>query len=101
MSKKVKVAEVNDINEGEGRVVQVDGKAIALFRSEGGFYAIDNVCAHRGGPLGEGSLDGDVVVCPWHGWEYNIKTGVSPANPATKVLCFKVAVEGSDVMIEV
>ena len=54
------------------RELQLDGKVIALANVGGKLYAINNVCLHRGGPLGEGELGGQVVTCPWHGWQYDV-----------------------------
>jgi|SRR3972149_7746713 len=98
---KTKVAETSDLAPGQGKVVQVSGKAIALFNADGRFYAVDNTCLHRGGPLGEGELDGTIVTCPWHGWQYDVTTGAHAANPGVKVDCFPVSVEGSGVFVEV
>ncbi|HEY1860713.1 MAG TPA: Rieske 2Fe-2S domain-containing protein [Gemmataceae bacterium] len=68
----------------------------------GAFYAIDNTCTHRGGPLGEGALKGDIVEWPWHGAQFNVMTGAVTAPPArTGVRSFSVKVEGSDVLVEV
>jgi nitrite reductase (NADH) small subunit len=64
MSRRVLVGQTADVPAGEGRVVDVDGRAVALFNVDGAFYALENACAHRGGPLGEGDLDGTVVVYP-------------------------------------
>lgn len=62
--------------EGEGRVLFLEnGQEVAIFCVEGQWYAIDNSCPHEGGPLGEGELEGDIVTCPWHGWQFNVKTG--------------------------
>src|SRR3989338_334650 len=97
----VEVAKVKDVKEGEGKVVSANGKEIALFNVGGQFHAIDNTCVHRGGPLGEGTLDGDTVTCPWHGWKFNVKTGVSPVNPAAKVETYNVKVEGDEVKVAV
>src|SRR5207245_179427 len=62
--------------------LQAEGLSIALFNVEGSFYAIDNTCTHRGGPLGEGELKGDTVACPWHGAHFNVKTGAVTVPPA-------------------
>ena len=78
------------------------GSSIALFNVEGTFYAIDNTCTHRGGPLGEGELKGDTVECPWHGAHFNVKTGAVTVPPAPSgVRSFPVKVEGSEVLVEV
>ena len=95
----VKVAEKKDVPVGEGRCVDANGKIIALFNVGGTFYAIDNTCVHREGPLGEGSLEGAVVTCPWHGWQYDVTTGVSPVNPTAKVPSFPVKIEGEIVYV--
>ncbi len=100
MAKTIKVAQVSDLSPGEGRVVQAEGQPLALFNVGGTFYAIHNTCLHRGGPLGEGELNGSVVTCPWHGWQYDVTTGANVRNPAVKVAAFKVRVEGSDILVE-
>ena len=96
----VTVANVNDVKEGEGKTVEANGKTIALFNVDGKFYAIDNTCVHSGGPLGEGVCDGKMGTCPWHGWKYDVTTGVSPVNPQAKVATFEVQVEGEDVKVK-
>ena len=102
MSKMVKVAQTDELSPGSGKVVEADGRSIALFNVEGTFYAIDNTCSHRGGPLGEGELNGESVTCPWHGANFNVKTGAVTGPPAgTGVRTFAVKVEGSDVLVEV
>jgi len=101
MGKPVKVAETTDLNPGEGKVVEVEGKTLALFNVDGTYYAIDNTCLHRGGPLGEGELEEKVVTCPWHGWRYNVTTGANVNNPAVKVSSFPVTVEGTTVFVEI
>ena len=101
MGKLAKVGETSDLAPGQGKVVEVDGKAIGLFNVDGTFYALDNTCLHRGGPLGEGDLDGKTVTCPWHGWQYDVSTGLNVANPSVKMTCFPVKVDGSGVFVEV
>ena len=100
MSRRVRVAEAVDIPAGEGRVVDAEGKALALFNVGGAFYALDNACSHRGGPLGEGDLDGTMVVCPWHAWRWDVKTGANANNPAVKMACFPVSLDGGAVYVE-
>ncbi len=90
-----------EVEPGKGKVVSVGGKDVALFNVNGEFFAISNTCLHRGGPLGEGVIENDIVTCPWHGWQWNIKTGVNAMNPSTKVSTFQVKVEGTDVMVAV
>lgn len=90
-----------ELQEGRGKVVQASGKAIALFKCGGSVYAIDNTCKHRGGPLGEGELEGCVVTCPLHGWQYDVKTGACETTPGQRVEKYKVVVEGGDVKVDV
>ena len=77
-----------------------DGRELALFNVGGKFYCLDNVCPHRGGPLAEGTLDGNVVTCPWHGWRFDVTTGVSPVVPTAKVEKFDCVIEGNDVKVK-
>lgn len=98
---RVKVATTADIPAGEGRVVEAGAKTLALFNVEGKYYALDNTCLHRGGPLGEGDLDGRVVTCPWHGWRWDVTTGANVNNPAVAVACFPVTVEEGAIFVEI
>ncbi len=101
MASRVKVAETSEIAPGTAKVVTVNNKKIAVFNLNGAFFAIDDACTHRGGPLSEGSIDGDSVTCPWHGATFNIKTGEADGPPApTGVACYPVTVSGSDIQIE-
>ena len=100
MALLTKVAEASDVAPGQGKVVEVQGKTLALFNIDGTFYAIDNTCRHRGGPLGEGEVDGTVVICPWHGWRWDVTTGANAANAAIKIGCYPVTVDGGSVFVE-
>jgi len=84
----VAVAHADGIAVGQGRTVVVHGEAVAIFRGTSGWFAIDDACTHEDAPLGEGRLDGDVVVCPYHDWRYNIRTGACETDPARPVGCF-------------
>ena len=95
----VRVAATADIPAGHGKTVEVEGKKIAVFNSDGVFYAIDDTCKHRGGPLGEGELDGTTVTCPWHGWTYDITSGACNDDPSVCVDTYEVKVEGDSVMV--
>lgn len=96
-----KVAKVSEIPAGAGKVVEAGGKTIAVFNCEGTFYAIDNTCKHRGGPLGDGSLSGTTVTCPWHGWEYDVAKGTCALDPSVSVQTFPVTVEGDEIVVSV
>src|SRR5213082_2440139 len=78
----VRTAKTNEITPGTIREFQVEGKAVALANVGGKYYAINNTCLHRGGPLGQAVMNGVVVTCPWHGWQYDVTTGKVKQNPA-------------------
>jgi nitrite reductase/ring-hydroxylating ferredoxin subunit len=101
MSQWVRVASVNELSPGQCKTVHAAGKAIALSNVEGVFYAIDDVCAHHGGPLGEGTLEGTTITCPWHHWQYDVTTGKGTVNPQMNVDAYRLKVEGDDVLVEI
>ncbi len=100
MGEFVRVASVDDVKPGHGMVAEVNGKALAVFNVGGQFHVIDNTCVHRGGPLGEGELEANVVTCPWHGWQFNVTTGACVNNPSAQVQIYPVRVDGSDVKVQ-
>jgi nitrite reductase (NADH) small subunit len=97
---RVRVASIGDVPAGQALVVQASGQSLALVNVDGAFYALDNTCLHRGGPLGEGELEGRVLVCPWHAWRWDVTTGANVNNPAVKVACFPVSVDRGEVFVE-
>lgn len=100
MSELVRIAKIDEVEEGKGMVVEAGGKCLALFKMDGAFHVIDNTCLHRGGPLGEGDVEGDTVSCPWHGWEYNVKTGHCLTNPSSHVRSYPTVVEDGEVKVD-
>ena len=94
-----KAAKLSEIPAGSIKEVQVAGQTIALANVGGAFYAINNTCLHRGGPLGEGQLEGKVVTCPWHGWQYDVTTGKTVQNPNAGVGCYATEVRGDEVYV--
>ena len=102
MAEFIKVAKTAEIEPGAARLVEVNGKQIALFNVEGQFFAIDNTCSHRGGPLAEGEVSGHVVTCPWHQGRFDLRTGevVGPP-PQQAVTRYGVRVTGGDIEVEV
>jgi NAD(P)H-dependent nitrite reductase small subunit len=97
----VKVAKVSEISPGRGKTVTAGGRELALFNVGGTFFAIDDACRHRGGSLGEGELDGEIVTCPLHAWTYDVKSGECFDDPECAVERYTVKVEGDDVLVEV
>ena len=96
----VRVGKASDIPAGRAEVFDVEDRKIAVFRLDDGFYAIEDICTHDGGPLAEGEIEEDEVICPRHGSRFNIKTGAVLTLPAvTPVECFPVRVEGNELFI--
>jgi nitrite reductase (NADH) small subunit len=85
-----------------GKVVEAEaeGVEICLANSNGELSALDNICPHRQGPLGQGWLEGESVVCPWHSWTFSLKTGEAEYPAHERVDVFPVRVEGEDVLID-
>ncbi len=101
MARLVKVADTTHLLPGKATAVEIEGNRIAVFNVGGTFYAIDDTCPHAGGPLSEGQVDGEKVVCPWHDAAFDLKTGDVLSPPAFEgVKSYKVVVEGDAVKVE-
>jgi len=100
MPEFVRVASVGEMFPGEMKTVEVNGRQIVLANVGGEIVAFGNECTHRGGPLGDGDLDGRAVTCPWHAWRWDVTTGANVNNPAVRVACFPVAVENGAVYVD-
>ena len=83
------------------REVEFEGRVYALFNVDGQISAIDGICPHQGGPLADGPLEGTTVTCPWHGWQFDVRTGKTPLGPKIKQTVYEVQVEGQDVLVGV
>ena len=99
MAKFTKVCSKNEIEEGKGKVVEIDGKEIAVLNYKGKFFAISNACAHMQGPIGEGECNDGKVTCPWHGWEYELESGKNTFDENIKLDTYEVKIEGGDVLV--
>ena len=98
----VEVAKTTEIEDQSAKCVEVEGKRIAVFNLAGEFYAIDDTCTHQGGSLSEGLVEGEDVECPWHGAQFNIKSGLVTADPAHKdVDKYTLRVTGDTIEVEV
>jgi nitrite reductase (NADH) small subunit/3-phenylpropionate/trans-cinnamate dioxygenase ferredoxin subunit len=103
MSEFQTVCRVADLVEGEGRTVEVGGKLIAVFRTEGQYYAIDDICPHMGASLSGGWVEKGVVTCPWHAWRFRLTDGVWADYPKGKVQvgCYPIRVVNDEVQVQV
>jgi nitrite reductase (NADH) small subunit len=88
-------------SENQAREFAVGARMICVANVNGVITAMDNVCLHRGGPLGQGTISHGKLVCPWHGWEFDPKTGAACHNPAARLNVYPVRIEGNDVLIEI
>ena len=102
MSEFVRVANVTEIPLGGRKLVDIDGRAIAIFNIDGQLCAIDDVCTHDGGPLADGQLHGREIECPRHGARFDVCTGAALCMPAFEpVATHEVKVVGDDVLVRV
>jgi nitrite reductase (NADH) small subunit/3-phenylpropionate/trans-cinnamate dioxygenase ferredoxin subunit len=101
MSSYITVAKVGQIPPGTCKSIEVRGVLIALCNVEGRVYALDNTCPHAGGPIGEGTLTGELITCPWHGWRFNVRTGERPENPDFKLARCQVRIEDEEVQVAI
>lgn len=91
---------VADLPEGKGKECVVGERIVALFKLGEEVVAVDGICAHAGGPIAQGMLRDGVVTCPWHGWQYNVRTGQHQLNPRICLATFPVEVEDGQVYVE-
>jgi len=97
----VDVARAADLPPGQVIEVFVGGRPYAICNLEGAFYALDGACIHHGGPLGQGRLDGAHLVCPYHLWAFDCRTGQYDRDPAHRVASYPVQVRDGQIFIEV
>ena len=122
MSQLVLVASVSELDEGDRKIVDVDGTSIGVFNIDGEYYALENLCAHQGGPVCTGKQQGALlgefeepgkrvreyfsedipaIACPWHGWEYDVRTGKHLGDPEISIETFEVVQDGGELFVEV
>jgi len=99
---RARCGRADEIPPGGSKVVKIKEHRVALFNWEGEILALDNTCPHQGGPLGEGYLEeSGVVSCPWHGWTFDLRTGISPIDPDVRVRSFPVRLEAGEIIVEI
>jgi nitrite reductase/ring-hydroxylating ferredoxin subunit len=101
MADFLKVASLSDLPAGSAKTVEVGGTSIALYNVDGQVHATANTCPHRGGSLGEGSLAGGIIACPWHAFEYEVSSGRCLTNPNLQLGCYPVKLEGQDILVQI
>jgi nitrite reductase/ring-hydroxylating ferredoxin subunit len=80
-------------------MVQLNGKEVAIFLVDGSYYALDNACPHAGGPLADGFLEGSVVTCPWHMWQFDVRNGACTFDESICVDSYQVRVDGEAILL--
>jgi nitrite reductase/ring-hydroxylating ferredoxin subunit len=91
----------HEFQDGKGRAFNAGGRTVAVFRSQGKFYAISNKCIHKGASMCEGDItpDGKYVRCPWHNWSFDLSTGVNPLNGEERQRTYQVEVKDGAVVL--
>ncbi len=113
----IKVCKADDVSPGNQKIVDVNGMSVGIFNIDGGYYALLNICPHRGAALCEGPQCGTtqktndyefiygekdaVVRCSWHGWEFDIRSGAFLADNKIKAKTFEVSVSDNDVFVHI
>ncbi len=100
MAEFVRVASVSEIPPGTGKEVTVGDRVLAIYNVDGAFHAVDGICPHAGGPLGEGGLHECIVTCPWHGWQFDVTTGQHCLTAQIRQECFVCCIDGEDLLVE-
>ncbi len=101
MSQSVRVASVKEIPVGTGKEVVIGDRLLAVYHLEGDeFHVLDGICPHAGGPLAEGTVQGNIVTCPWHGWQFDVTTGRHCLTPQIQQTRYACRVVGDDVYVD-
>ena len=86
--------------EGQAAEFPANDRVVCIANVDGEISAIDNVCLHRGGPLGQGVVEGSKIVCPWHGWTFDLGTGAASHDSSARVRVYSVKIDGENVMVD-
>ncbi|MDZ4780025.1 MAG: Rieske 2Fe-2S domain-containing protein [Planctomycetia bacterium] len=95
----LRVAAVTDLADGAALECVAGDRIVALFNVSGEVHALDGVCPHQGGPLGKGQLTGGIVTCPWHGWQFDVRTGQHQLSPSICQPSLAVKIAGDDILV--
>jgi len=96
----VEVAKTSDLPVGRAKAFAIRETKVAVYHTAAGFFATESVCPHRGGPLGEGDLIGNEIVCPWHLWSFDVATGFCGGNPDISVATVELLVDGDRILVK-
>jgi nitrite reductase (NADH) small subunit len=101
MPRWIRIAALSDCPPGSAGEYVAGERIVALFNVEGALHALDGICPHQGGPLGKGKLEGCIVTCPWHGFQFDVTTGQHQTSKSLVHQRFAVKTEGQDVFIDI
>jgi nitrite reductase (NADH) small subunit len=93
------LAATSDVPSGTMKAFDIAGRKIVVYHTESGYFASDNDCPHRGGPLIEGDLIGNEVICPWHVWAFDVVSGCNDRFPEKRLVCHQVKIEGQRILV--
>jgi nitrite reductase (NADH) small subunit/3-phenylpropionate/trans-cinnamate dioxygenase ferredoxin subunit len=101
MAEFQRVGRIGDLADGQAKTIEVGSRLIALFRQNGQYFAIDDVCPHMGASLSEGLVEDGIVTCPWHAWRFRLADGTWADNPRIKIGSFPVRVVDQEIQVQV
>lgn len=96
----VKVGSLAALPPGRVMEAEVGPNTVVICNAGGDLFAYDGICPHAGGPLGQGNLEGNILICPWHAWEYDCRTGVNDYDENVKLTPYPVKTEGDDILVD-
>ncbi len=100
MARWVRIASTDECLPGKSLETVADDRIVAIYNVDGEYFALDGVCPHQGGPLGKGCLTGTVVTCPWHGWQFDVRTGQHTFSPSVRQPTLALRVEDGEIFVE-
>jgi nitrite reductase (NADH) small subunit len=95
------VGSTDEVPQGAAREFEVSGRHITIFAIQGSYYAVDSHCPHQGGPLAQGLIEGHTIMCPWHGWSFDLRSGQRLNGPAGRLGCYRVIARDGQLMIDI
>jgi nitrite reductase/ring-hydroxylating ferredoxin subunit len=95
-----RICSAAEVSAADVKLVTIDGREFAVVADDGKYYAVENYCPHKGGPLGLGRVKNGTITCPWHRFRFELESGKSATNPAMRATIRPVAVDGGDLLIE-
>lgn len=96
-----RVGSLSELRSGQPVGAIVDGKEVAVFAVDEEFIATAGICPHADGPLHEGEVEGRLLTCPWHGWQFNLDSGICEDDPCLTLARYEVRIDGDDILVRV